>query len=218
VNRHSSITRFVQIRATEESLRQFRDPTQLLDWLHVRSGDPEAKNDVLLALLRAARPTDRNGDLAVELMLLALWPGLCVVRSRLRDHCHGGLLDADVIADLTVNIRSVRRDRVHRAAATLLRNLERDLRRRYVQDARWAHSAVELDVAAGSLTQSAPDDTLAILKTAYAALGRDGLLLVAVHIAGFSQKESAALLGLSHEAARKRCQRALARLPRLSDH
>lgn len=57
----------------------------------------------------------------------------------------------------------------------------------------------------------------AIIATAETELGEDGVLITAVHIAGYSQKEAARLVGISHEAARKRCQRALARLQKSSD-
>ena len=212
VNRHSALIHFATLFPAEGRRIAFRDPTHLLDWLHARGGDAEAKNDVLSGLLRAAVTKESAGDLAVELLLLALWPGLCVIRFRLRPLCQTGTLDADLLGGLTTGIRSAEPGRIRRVAATLLRNLERDLRRIYIRDDRWNRSSVDLDLVGHKLAQPETDRLDSILASAQAALGEDGALLGAVHILGFSQKEAATAFGLGHDAARKRCQRALSRL------
>lgn len=217
VNRHSTLVHFAKLFPPEGRHILFRDPTHLLDWLHARGGDAEAKNDVLSGLLRAAGGNDKVGNLAVELLLLALWPGLCINRLRLRPLCQTGTLDADLLGGLTTGIRSAQPGRIRRVAATLLRNLERDLRRIYIRDDRWNRSSVELDLVGIKLAQPETDRLDSILALARAALGEDGFLLGAVHLMGFSQKEAAAAFGLSHDAARKRCQRALARLNQKND-
>lgn len=153
-----------------------------------------------------------TGDLAVELLILALWPGLCVVRRRLWPLCRCGTLDADLLSGVTIGIRRAHPDRVNRVAATILRNLERDLRRLYIRDGQVARLSIGMDKIGHALVQRETDRPDMILSAAEAALGEDGALLFAVHIAGFTQKEAADQLGLSHEAARKRCQRALSRL------
>ncbi|WP_089905399.1 sigma-70 family RNA polymerase sigma factor [Loktanella fryxellensis] len=184
----------------------------MFDWLHARGGDADAKNDVLQRLLRAAGGNDEVGDLAVALLLLALWPGLCVNRYRLRPLCRTDTLDADLLGGLTAGIRSAQPQRTRRVAATLLRNLERDLRRAYIREDRWSRLTINLDLVGHKVAQTESDRPEEILSSARAALGEDGALLAAVHIAGFTQREAAAAFGLSHDAARKRCQRALARL------
>lgn len=195
----------------------FRDPSHLMGWLHAPGKDAEARNEVLGRLLRAAGIEDRSGDLAVELLLLALWPGLCVVRRRLRVSCRGPALDADILGGLVIGIRRARPERITRVAATLLRNLERDLRRANIRDDRVTQSSVDPDAVAHALVQPEIDRPDLILSAAEKALGEDGALLVAVHVAGFSQKEAAERLGISHEAARKRCQRSIARLQQAAD-
>ncbi|WP_272011137.1 sigma factor-like helix-turn-helix DNA-binding protein [Roseovarius sp. ZX-A-9] len=188
-----------------------------MDWLHAPAEDTEAKNCVLSHLLRVAGGKDREGDLAVELLLLALWPGLCVVRRRLWPLCRNGTLDADLLSGLTIGIRRARLDRITRVAATLLRNLERDLRRLYISDEQAARLSIDLGTVGHTLVQPETDRPDMILSAAQAAVGEDGAMLVAVHIAGFTQKEAASQLGISHEAARKRCQRALTRLRQQND-
>ncbi len=181
----------------------------MLDWLHGRCGDRDARNAVLSRLLGYASGRAHT-DLAVELLILALWPGLSVIRRRLLPFRETAVLEADLLAQVTVTIRQAHPSRIISVAATLLRNVERDLRRAYrkeVPGLTRAELATEL-----TLRVATPDDAEAILKAAQAEFGADGVLVVAVHVAGFSQKDAGARLGLSHDAARKRCQRLLVRL------
>lgn len=212
VNRHSALIHFAKVFPAENPPTAFRDPAHLLGRLHARAGNPDAKNDVLAVLLRAAVDTDSDGALATELLLLALWPGLCVVRRRLRPLCRTGTLDDDLLGRFSINIRSARAERINRVAATLLRNLQRDLTRIYIGDNKWAWLATDLEMIGGKAITHEPEPAETILSAAQAALGEDGLLLGAVHLAGFTQREAAEHLGISHDAARKRCQRAMKRL------
>lgn len=212
VNRHSARIHINSLLQPDDKGLAFRDPTHLLGWLHARDGDPAEKNDVLARLLSAAADPGNSGIAATELLLLALWPGLCVVRYRLRALCQGDDLDADLIGNLSIGIRRAKADRVNSVAATLLRNLERDLKRIYIGDDTWARAAVDVDMFASKAVAQDPEPPETILSAAQAALGADGLLVGAVHIGGFTQKEAAEHLGISHDAARKRCQRVMQRL------
>lgn len=180
----------------------------MLGWLHGPGGDPEARNKVLAHLLYLSKRGDAQGDLAVELLILALWPGLCAIRSRLRPCREIETLEADLLSQIATAIRRADPMHVTRVAATLLRNTERDLRRVYQRETRITQHKDEYAEFCQTLDDEA-DRPEAILATAETTLGDDGVLLVLVHIAGFSQKEASTLVGISHEAARKRCQRAL---------
>lgn len=70
-------------------------------------------------------------------LVLVLWPGLEAVRYRLRRYVSFDIprLDAELTGRLTLGIRTLRLSRVSRIAATLLRNVERDLRRGLQADA-----------------------------------------------------------------------------------
>ena len=60
-----------------------------------------------------------------------------------------------------------------------------------------------------------PEDQLAAIRDFVAeVVGHDADLVIGAAIYGVSQRELAERLGLTHEAARKRFQRALARLRR----
>lgn len=217
VNRHSAMIHFVAIFPPDNPTRTFRDPAHLFGWLQARDVDAGAKNTVLAHLLRSANGKNKISGLATELLLLALWPGLCLIRHRLRPLCRSFTLDADLVGGLCTCILAARPERITRVAATLLRNLERDLRRDYIRNNQTMQSAVDLDAVGHRLAQCEADRPEAILSAAQATLGEDGVLLAAVHIAGFNQKEAAKQLGISHEAARKRCQRALSCLLQKND-
>lgn len=215
VYRHSALTTFSTILPSDEGPGGFRDPGQLLGWLHARGGDPETKNTVLAHLLRRASSDTAGNELAVELLVLALWPGLSMIRHRLRQIAPNGALELDLVSQLTINIRSANSQKIRRVAATLLRNLERDLRRAYLRDAHANASEFDADQINAELVDSDLDRPEVIAAAAAVALGGDGVLLTAVHIGGLTQKEAGERLGISHAAARKRCQRALRRLKEL---
>ncbi len=131
---------------------------------------------------------------------------------------------------------------VHRVAATLVRSTERDVmdgRKRVWAEARriredladpmvfdeylqgnsvkhvpvdhWAATAPESVL--GLLPTASDEDEAAALREWLAPIvGEDAELLIAVLVLEQSQREAGARLGLSHDAARKRFQRALGRV------
>ncbi|WP_272011522.1 RNA polymerase sigma factor [Roseovarius sp. ZX-A-9] len=212
MNRHSNIALFPKLIPKAVAGRSFRDPSQLFEWQHCRGGDPEKRNTILRTLHSAAVGDAELGKLSTELLILALWPGLCVVRGKLRRLMDLDQLETDLISGLAEGILQSDPGKVTRVAATLLRNVERDLRRSYRRDARLVLSD-DADVLAGQASSDqCDDDPEAILEAARRQLGEDGQMLALVHIAGFSQKDVARFLGITHDAARKRCQRAFAGL------
>lgn len=216
VNRHSYIAYFPELIPNLIVGQSFRTPAHLLDWLHGRRGDQDRRNAVLRALHSAAVGDREYRKLATEVLILALWPGLCTVRRRLRRYRAMDQLDDDLIAELTMGILRSDPEKVNRVAATLLRNLQRDLLRSYRRDARLVPSDDINDMPDLASTSSCDDSPEKIMKAAWCGLGDDGLLLALVHVAGFSQKDAARGLGITHDAARKRCQRSLARLQKKS--
>ena len=216
VNRPSAIKAIPALTSQAHLLDGFRDPSHLLDWLHRPGGDPDARNHVLKGLLFQASYKTRGSTLATELLILALWPGLCTIRRRLMGYVPAGQLDADLLSGLSIGIGNADPDKITRVAATLLRNLERDLRREYSHQSVPDAIGTEMIEAIAAANHNDPPST--ILAAARRSLGDDGALLTAVHIAGFSQREAAEALGISHDAARKRCQRAMNRLRELSIH
>ena len=215
VNRHPNLAAFRDISTRTPTLRRFSHPTQLLDWLHGRTGSPEEKNVALKALLQRAGAVGGTGTLAVELLILALWPGLTAVRRRLWLIAGGDDLDGELVSRLSVAIATADPDRARAVAASLLRNIERDVRRARMRHAPEVCVDYAIDDRAIADRPRLADDQLAVRMVRM--LGADGDLLARIHIAGWSQKEAAEHLGISHAAARKRYQRAMARLREIDE-
>ena len=120
---------FDAIRRTQAALAPFRDPAALLDGLHRTTGDPARKNLILAALVGAAQGDGPTSDCALTLLLLALWPGLDAIRRRSLWRRLGTAdeIASDVLARTTEAVRGLDLGRVNWIAATVLRNVERDM-------------------------------------------------------------------------------------------
>jgi RNA polymerase sigma-70 factor (ECF subfamily) len=193
---------FDAVRRGQAALAPFRDSAALLDGLHRTPGDQGQKNVILSALVRAAQGDGPASDCALTLLLLALWPGLDAIRRRSLWRRIGTAdeVASDVLARTTEAVRSLDLGRVNWIAATVLRNVERDMIRVRQRDQTREHLAIG---AAGYARLNG-----AVRKL----LGDDALLVIRVAIEGFSQAEVAVELGLTEAAARKRYQRAMRRL------
>lgn len=205
---------FLRAARAEEALAPFADVDALLAFLLRKD---ERNEPVLRALVRlSAEP--RASEVATALLWLALWPGLdAIYRRRLR--CVAGAddeLTSSIAACFTALVRDVDLARVRRLAGTLVRSTEREvlteLRRQ------WRHASVHTPTddhaldAMGRATQDVRATMRAVCDELHERLGsQDAELLLAVLVLGESQAESAARLGISPSAARKRVQRALAR-------
>jgi DNA-directed RNA polymerase specialized sigma24 family protein len=208
---------FDAVRRTQADLAPFRDPAALLDGLHRTPGDPARKNLILSALVGAAQGNGPASDCALTLLLLALWPGLDAIRRRSlwRKLGTADEVASDVLARTTEAVRGLDLGRVNWIAATVLRNVERDMIRRRQRDQAREHlaSGADPDEVADSGDSGIGAAGYARLNGAVRKLlGDDALLVIRVAIEGFSQAEAGADLGLPEAAARKRYQRAMRRL------
>jgi RNA polymerase sigma-70 factor (ECF subfamily) len=208
---------FDAVRRAQAALAPFRDPAALLDGLHRTPGDPPRKNLILAALVRAAQGDGPASDCALTVLLLALWPGLDAIRHRSiwRRIGTADEIASDVLARTTEAARSLDLGRVTWIAATVLRNVERDMirvRQREQARERLA-SGADPDEFEDSGDSGIGADGYAWLNSAVRKLlGDDALLVIRVAVEGFSQAEVAAELELTEAAARKRYQRAMRRL------
>lgn len=208
---------FDAIRREHGPVLGFRDPAALLDALHQKAGSPDQKNLILVALASAAHSDGHTGDCALTLMLLALWPGLDAIRRRCiwRKVGTGDEITADILGRTTQAIRGLDLQRVNWIAATILRNVERDILRAHQREAgrQSLRSETELDeVAAEDGSGEAAISEAQLLRDLRLLLGADAILVIRVAVEGFSQAEAGVELGLSEAAARKRYQRATQRL------
>lgn len=208
---------FDAVGRAQAALAPFRDPAALLDGLLRTPGDPARKNLILSALVAASQGDGPASDCALTLLLLALWPGLDAIRRRSLCRRLGSAdeIASEVLARTTEAVRGLDLGCVNWIAATVLRNVERDMIRVRQRDQAREHLAISADP-----DEVADSGDSGIGAIGYARLngavrkllGDDALLVIRVAIEGFSQAEVAVELGLTEAAARKRYQRAMRRL------
>jgi len=164
-------------------------------------------------------------ELSTAVLWLGLWPGLDAIYShRLRDFL--GQPD-ELVTELsfifTTTVARIELAGVNRLAATLVRNVERDVREGLKR--RWSTDARQTDVVGleDDLRIEEPpldDRALPIDANDLAAVRRwlgsivpdDADLVIGAVLYGFDLHELADELGIGHAAARKRFQRAIERI------
>jgi len=208
---------FDELRRSSEPLAHFADPAAVLDTLHVGCRAPDDKNRLLVALVAAAQSGGAASDCVLTLMLLALWPGLDAVRRRSiwRRIGTGDEVASEILARASEAIRSLDLQRVNWIAATILRNIERDLIRTRQREDRHQSLRCEADpneIPADGEVLSGDAIPELLHRDLVRIIGTDADLVIRVAIDGFSQAEVASEMGLSEAATRKRYQRATRRL------
>jgi RNA polymerase sigma-70 factor (ECF subfamily) len=220
---------FGSLRPSHPELQRFSDPSAVLDYLHSRNGDLDDK-DSLLAILVESVQADRN-DMAMTMLWLALWPALDNLYRRLLRHFRQAPDDlvSAISEQFTLAVHRADLSGIRRLAATLVRNVERDVRLGLRR--RWEEQSLRVDLpdpdvlgnaVPGRLPKSShlglppgsgTDAETAMLREILAHMvGADADLVVAVVILGEGQREVASRFGIGHDAARKRLQRALRRI------
>jgi DNA-directed RNA polymerase specialized sigma24 family protein len=223
---------FDTARQSSPPLRRFADHYALLDYLHTSAGDLDDKDSILASLVAEAQGSGPTGEVATVLLWLALWPGLDALYRRIFRYFAKAPdeLVSEISDRFMVVVRRFDSSRVRRVAATILRNTERlirqDLRSEWQQSGRTDHLSDEEMMRLDCASQSGRQETVfgfpqgtdsdiatAMLCTVLASLiGPDARLVIAVAVFGELQNEAAARLAINPGAARKRYQRAVARL------
>ena len=211
--------RFQAAARPHAALARFADVGALRQFLVGREGALADRDEVLGALATLVHVDDTR-ELSTALLWLALWPGLdAIYRRRLR--CMRRAPDelASTIASaFTTLVHALDLARVHRVAATLVRSTEREvldqLRRTWRDEGRFisANEDGDLDVFESPLCFELAAEVRALRAWLLPEIGADADLLLAVAVFGDTQSEAADHLGITPAAARKRFQRALARL------
>jgi RNA polymerase sigma factor (sigma-70 family) len=208
---------FDEIRRLHKEFASFNDSAALLDCLRRKDSAADKKNELLAKLVRISQSDTDQSDTALTLMLLALWPGLDAVRRRLLWRKTGSAdeITSEVLARATDAVRSVDLDRVTQFAATILKNIERDMiRARKREDLRQREvSGRDPDELIDERDNSeAAASSVMLLSDIVQLIGTDATLVIRVALDGLTQTEVAAEIGISESAARKRYQRAIRRL------
>jgi RNA polymerase sigma-70 factor (ECF subfamily) len=234
---------FEKARAERPDLQGFADAVALLDYLNARNGDLDEKDRILAALIEMAQSGGSGSDLAASLLWLGLWPALdAIYRRRLYAFiARPEELVSEIGIIFTTTIRHADLSHIHRVAATLVRNVERDVkegrRRAWADEARFielpeddkldddddeeggepkkkrggrgARGLSDLGLVPGlTLDQQ----VAAIRETLVEIVGDDADLVIGALLYEESQREVGDRLGLTHEAARKRFQRAMEKI------
>lgn len=227
INLHTSKTQFETLRQGHPILGRFIDTTAVLDYLHSRNGDRDDKNLILATLVAAAQQRQCDRDVAATMVWLALWPGLDALYRRLWRffRTDPGELASEIAGRFAMGMQRADLSRINRVAATLITNVERDIRDGLRR--RWAEAATHEELpdpdefGAHASTPSCfglpagtdPDVVASFVHRVLTDLiGGDAGIVVAVVMMGEGQRDVADRLGLGYDAVRKRYQRALARL------
>ncbi|WP_259676963.1 sigma-70 family RNA polymerase sigma factor [Paracoccus pantotrophus] len=205
------------MRTAEPDLQPYVDTAALLSALHHGHLDHGARNAILAALVRASQGADRIADLALRVLLLALWPGLDAIRSRCLRRGVGSRdeVASELLARTTEQVRTLDLSRVNRIAATVLWNVERDLLRGARRETARQQSCTSLEPDWLEAPPSWAEQLRLreeLRRDLVAVIGRDADLVLGVALDGASQIEMGMALGLSEPAARKRYQRTVAAL------
>jgi len=218
---------FDELRTRSEAFTRFDTPANLVAVVSP-DGDLDGRDPVLWALVAAARDR-RTRRLAQALLIVCLWPALDAMFRRrfLLFPDRPQDLASEIIARFTAEVHRVDARRVGCLTATLLRNTERNVVRARRAERKVAAKTTEVTPEAATVMpaesvpepsqfglaadQSDTDSVAALSKWLHGALGDDADLVVDAVFHRKRGPQIAASLGISHAAARKRLERALAR-------
>lgn len=223
LNLRSSQTDFQAMRQVHPELAVFVSIPALLEHQHEPDADPTARFAVIRALVSAAQSEQPYRSTANLLTIIALWPGLDAVFWRLARGFPDAREDlaAELPARIGVAILTLNLARVNAVTSTLLRNVERDIRRHLVAAREFGETLKSIDdPAIEALVAETGTAELQLQGCAdhFAYLAsRDAALLQRVVILGETQEQAGSALGLRPDASRKRFQRALAKLRSLQN-
>lgn len=199
----------------EPALKRFADGRALLEHLHARDGSDEERDEILGALVSAAKRGGDPAGLARDLLWLALWPGLTALLRRTAAWASEGEDEAaaEIAEKFAVAIDRLELSGCRKVAATLLWNTRRQVYAVLKVRTLWhaIEAPLEEDVDPVAHTPAAADvvDALSDLER---EAGADADLLLLCLVEGLTTREAACRCGCGREAVKKRLQRITARL------
>lgn len=220
---------FRKLQARRQALARFDGPAATVAFLVHEGSDLRARDRVFRGLVEEIQEKGPARRIAHVLLLLGLWPGLDAVFRRRRHFFRSDVteLETEIVDQFTAQVQRIRLQRVACLAATLVMNTEREIVDARIRERSFAASceAVTPEALAApppseppppSLfglpsDQSDADDVAALRRWLAPVVGRDLDLVVETVLHGKSRLQVATAMGISHAAARKRLERALAR-------
>jgi hypothetical protein len=210
---------FDRLRQSDPALKRFPDVAAVLDHQQQGHTGHDARREAISALIRAAQSVEPEA--ATLVLILALWPGLDAIYARLGRYARGdsAALASQLVSGVSDGILTCDLTRVRQPAATLLRNLERDMQRDLLRRYKRQNShevfdefTVEPLNDAELVGPEAALDAASLKRNLRNILGTDADLVLAVLIEGLTQAEAATRFGIRPDATRKRYQRAIQKL------
>lgn len=207
---------FRDLRGSDPLLARFESGSALLAHFTHREEDLDGKDRLYAALVQAVQSRAPWARLAHALLWCGLWPGLDRVYRRRVWYFRTDpdeLTEAISVA-FTMLVGRLDVARVHRVAATLVRNTGREImdeRQRVQDELSLLAPAPDADVEAPA-GRSLAGELAALREHLVPVIGADADLVLAVAVLDLDQHEAAKRLGIAHEVARKRFQRALRRV------
>ncbi|HEX3696226.1 MAG TPA: hypothetical protein VH374_12655 [Polyangia bacterium] len=218
---------FDQLKARLEAFAAFETPIDLVAAVSP-CVDLDGRDPVLWGLVAATRER-RTRRIAQALLILCFWPALDAMFRR-RFFLFPGRpqdLASEIIARFTAELQRVDARQVACLTATLLRNTERNVVRARRAERRLAAKSTEVTPGMAMVMPPEPEmdsspfglpagcaepaSIAALSDWLRGALGEDADLVVDAVFRRKRGRQIAASLGISHAAARKRLERALAR-------
>ena len=212
-------------------LKQFESPAALVDYLIGPDRDLDTKDRIYRALVQLTQANRDAAPVAMAVVVLGLWPALN--RARRREVARQGdpaRVAGEVTSCIARRVAEIDLRNVTKVASTLARNTIRDVREAFVGPPRSrTHAELPpdeelLDPRTGDIRGPSdlglapglsPDRQLEELRLELRReVGGNADLVLGAAVYGIPRRELASHIGISHDAARKRYQRALARLRR----
>ena len=221
---------FERARQTHSVLSRFLCVGALVAYCNDPAGDLYEKDQIYRLFVRTVQERAAWRELATALLWLGLRPGLDGVYGRhVRDFQAPEELVSEISFLFSDLLARIDLTRVRRLAATLVRNVQRDvrehLRRRRDEMARSFaidpvdglrdERSVPPDAGVHGCLPCDPGDPASLRGWLATVVGSSADLIIEVVLAERSQREVAGILGVSHDAVRKRFQRALAHVRRM---
>lgn len=218
---------FETLKTGEPLLEPFSSPSALVSFFAIESADLDRKDAIYKVLLRNIQGRRPTATLATAILWLGLWPGLDgIFREHLTYFKEGPEDLVSELADLlTTSAARIDLRRSRRPAATLLRNIRRDLWRRL--RAMWSEADLrtslpgdetlfaKVNVNGSWACDPSSDAGLSRVRPWLdRVVGKDVVLLERVFVLGESPTEAAVALGLLPDTARKNFRRAVQKLSR----
>lgn len=207
-------------------------PEEVVEFLSARDGDREARARMLRVLIRVVHDRGPDADLAMAMLFLGRWRDLDLIHGRWRRAFNGDPeeLVSMIRTAFTSTVLSMDLERSRNPEASLSLSTERTLKEWWAKERRRREAtsdgtdeterlpdpdSVERGTASGlPAAMTAWSRLEALDRIARRAVGGDVEIVYAVDLVGHDLGEVATQMGISREAAKKRYQRAKARIAR----